>query len=72
MLKGILNPGPYTGCPCRKCWAAWCEANDIEWSARITFITCATCGNKRCPHATDHTLACTDSNEPGQKGSVYE
>jgi hypothetical protein len=35
-------------------------------------ILCPTCGNKRCPHATDHDLACTNSNEPGQKGSAYE
>lgn len=34
-------------------------------------IVCAKCGNKRCPHATDHLNACTGSNEPGQKGSVY-
>jgi hypothetical protein len=36
-----------------------------------TFIACETCGNKRCPHATDHRLACTGSNEPGQPGSRY-
>lgn len=35
-------------------------------------ITCEICGNKRCPHATDHRLVCTYSNEPGQPGSVYE
>ena len=35
------------------------------------FVVCATCGNKRCPHATDHRHACTGSNEPGQPGSVY-
>jgi hypothetical protein len=34
-------------------------------------IVCSTCGNKRCPHATDHKLACTNSNEPGQPGSRY-
>lgn len=34
-------------------------------------IVCPTCGNKRCPHATDHNLACTGSNEPGQPGSRY-
>lgn len=34
-------------------------------------IVCPTCGNKRCPHASDHDLACTDSNEPGQIGSIY-
>lgn len=33
---------------------------------------CPTCGNKRCPKATDHRLDCTNSNEPGQKGSRYE
>jgi len=34
-------------------------------------ILCNICGNKRCPHATDHELQCTDSNEPDQEGSVY-
>lgn len=49
------------GCGCHKCnpRAAW-------------FVTCDICGNKRCPHATDHELACTDSNAPGQKGSCWE
>lgn len=36
-----------------------------------TFIVCDTCGNKRCPHATDHRLGCTNSNDPGQLGSRY-
>lgn len=35
------------------------------------FIVCATCGNKRCPKATDCELACTGSNESGQAGSIY-
>lgn len=35
-------------------------------------ILCSMCGNKRCPHASDHRLSCTGSNEPGQSGSVYE
>jgi hypothetical protein len=34
-------------------------------------IVCPVCGNKRCPKATDHDLLCTNSNEPGQHGSVY-
>lgn len=34
-------------------------------------IICETCGNKRCPHATDHEEECTGSNEPGQEGSWY-
>lgn len=35
-------------------------------------ILCPVCGNKRCPHASDHYLPCTGSNEPGQAGSVYQ
>lgn len=31
---------------------------------------CEICGNKRCPHHSDHRLACTGSNEPGQPGSI--
>ena len=36
-----------------------------------TMIVCAECGNKRCPHGTDHRNACTASNEPEQPGSRY-
>lgn len=32
-------------------------------------ICCPKCGNKRCPKATNHELACTGSNEPGQVGA---
>ena len=35
-------------------------------------IVCPECGNKRCPKASDHRLACTDSNQPGQPGSLYQ
>ena len=35
-------------------------------------ILCPICGNKRCPHASDHRLECTGSNESGQAGSVYK
>ena len=35
-------------------------------------LLCPTCGNKRCPHASDHTLACSGSNEVGQPGSIYK
>lgn len=34
-------------------------------------IVCPKCGNKRCPHSTDHNLPCTNSNDPGQPGSRY-
>jgi len=39
---------------------------------RHRMILCPTCGNKRCPHATDHELGCSGSNEPGQPGSRWE
>jgi len=35
-------------------------------------ILCPECGNKRCPKATHHSLACTKSNDLGQKGSIYD
>lgn len=42
------------------------------WPVTATrMILCPTCGCKRCPKATNHRLACTDSNEPGQPGSRY-
>ncbi|ARG87770.1 hypothetical protein ACIUZ0_36755 [Pseudomonas aeruginosa] len=38
----------------------------------VKMILCPTCGNKRCPHASDHDLSCTGSNERGQPGSIFE
>lgn len=44
----------------------------VEIPASSTrMIVCPVCGCKRCPKASDHELACTDSNDPGQPGSVY-
>ena len=57
-------------CYCHKCMEGVVE-NGLPY-ATMHMILCAICGNKRCPHATDHRLECTKSNEPGQKGSVYE
>lgn len=42
------------------------------WMGMMRMFLCEKCGNKRCPHATDHRLECTGSNESGQKGSRYE
>lgn len=39
--------------------------------SRRRMVVCVACGCKRCPHATDHNFACTESNAPGQPGSVY-
>lgn len=49
-----------------KCPCAACRPNQLG------MIVCAECGNKRCPKATDHELACTRSNRPGQIGSSWE
>ena len=58
---------------CRKCEdASLAHMTPGERLFCRRFIVCNNCGNKRCPKATDHDLACTNSNEPGQKGSVYE
>jgi hypothetical protein len=48
--------------PC--CWKC-----SPEWPR---MMLCPECGNKRCPKASDHDLACTRSNEAGQPGSVYQ
>lgn len=49
------------------CWR--CVEEREEMSFRM--VLCPECGNKRCPKASNHDLACTNSNEPGQPGSVY-
>lgn len=38
----------------------------------VPMILCPMCGNKRCPKASDHELACTGSNASGQPGSIFE
>lgn len=44
----------------------------LEWTELGSrMLLCPECGNKRCPKASDHELACTGSNEQGQIGSVY-
>jgi hypothetical protein len=58
---GIYTPQPGE-CVCWKCLAGKNVA---------MMVLCPTCGNKRCPKASDHELACTGSNEPGQPGSNY-
>lgn len=67
-----------TECGCYRCTKGRVEATPqhsgpfgIDPRMAQMFL-CEHCGNKRCPHATDHRLACTGSNEPGQKGSNYE
>lgn len=57
-LDRHVEPNP--NCACRGC-------NPQAW----WMVVCGVCGNKRCPHATHHDNACTNSNEPGQSGSIF-
>lgn len=62
-------------CDCYACRDARAKLKEPleEWLDMFGHVVlCSTCGNKRCPHATDHRLACTNSNERGQPGSAYE
>lgn len=58
---------------CDNCWKCLegvvCDLGIPVTGSRM--ILCPICGNKRCPKASDHKLACTNSNESGQRGSVY-
>lgn len=51
-------------CHCQQCHV---DRGD----SMIRMFVCDICGNKRCPHATDHRLACTNSNDVGQEGSSF-
>ena len=69
-------------CGCKTCVAAWAVKRREEGASMMDTLrgpqipgwryACEICGNKRCPHHTDHRLACTGSNEPGQPGSSWE
>ena len=63
-------------CQCRQCLRDRNEGTELGAGLFIPaemqrMILCPMCGNKRCPHATDHRHVCTGSNEPGQPGSAY-
>lgn len=72
---GVFPPIPSEAhlCQCERCFQVRRDAKrgtePLFFDSRM--ILCAICGNKRCPHATYHDNACTDSNEPGQAGSSY-
>jgi len=66
---GLPNLGRKDNCFCYNC-----NENKIENGFPFVLsrmIICPTCGNKRCPKATDHNNQCTGSNDPGQPGSRY-
>ena len=58
---------PHPGCGCFTC------IDDPRLGFANRSITrmavCPDCGNKRCPKASFHGNACTNSNAPGQPGS---
>jgi hypothetical protein len=58
-----------------KCWCYECHQvpynGEIYNLGAFRMICCPICGNKRCSRATFHDNECTNSNEPGQKGSRY-
>jgi hypothetical protein len=62
-----MNQGiDWTKCTCHTCLPI--SALD---PTTMFMRLCPTCGNKRCPKATNHDNACTNSNEPNQPGSCY-
>ena len=70
-LRQALAQPEQEQCICHRC----IKENDLREGAfplsATIMILCPECGNKRCPKASDHRLACSGSNESGQKGSVY-
>ena len=57
---------------CGNCHA--CLVGVMEHGLPVTMqrmIVCPDCGNKRCPKASNHRHQCTGSNEPNQRGSIY-
>lgn len=67
---GSAPPPPLANDELRTCWCFMC-LSDPEHGLPRHLICCPACGNKRCPRATDHRLACTGSNEPDQFGSRF-
>lgn len=57
--------------PSSSCYG--CSVCNAKENTRLNrmMVLCPSCGNKRCPRASDHRFACTGSNDPGQDGSFY-
>jgi hypothetical protein len=54
-----------------KCNCHTCRPIGYTDPESVYMRLCPECGNKRCPKATNHTNKCTNSNDPGQEGSIY-
>lgn len=59
------------GCYCYNCNKNYTAPGETFAYVTGRMIVCPECGNKRCPHATDHSFDCTNSNDPAQPGSRY-
>lgn len=59
--------------PCHKCIEEYNirPRDSLFRLDSLIMIFCEFCGNKRCPHASNHNLCCTNSDDPGQEGSIY-
>ena len=55
----------------KRCWCHNCRPIDYTDPGSVYMRLCPTCGNKRCPKATNHLNDCTNSNEPNQVGNIY-
>ena len=51
-------------CYCYNCNKDYYEPGNTFPYVSTHMIVCLDCGNKRCPHAKDHNLSCTNSNDP--------
>ena len=74
LAAGTAPPEPNGPNEVASCWCYRClDAPELGLKNPTArkMILCPACGNKRCPRATDHRFACTDSNEAGQFGSLY-
>jgi len=70
-LNANVSIEAVAGCACLRCLRLRDERIRGLPVELTRMILCPGCGSKRCPHATDHRQVCTNSNEPGQVGSIY-
>lgn len=76
-LKGCNSTVPLTADGCaydsshEHCWCHACRDKRPLTLNDICMVVCPTCGNKRCPKASNHRNICTNSNEPAQPGSTF-
>lgn len=66
---GKKSAHPQATEPAKRCWCETCRPVTL---GDMRMVICPDCGNKRCPKATHHNNACTNSNDIGQKGSSWE